>query len=441
MVEKNLSSANNRTGQEVTAGLVPLQRQPMRLHLVFVWGFIASLGVVAGLTWLFAAYETANWWPWSVEPRLSQDKLFEVVRNAVTTAAALGVGVTLFFSYRRQQTAEETQRIGAEAQRTAAKAQEVAADALVLSNKQHGLDQQRRSDAVGASLRERYTNTAEQLGSNHLAVRLAGIYALAALADDWAKFGSEDERQICIDLLCAYLRSQPDEDSATRKELVTATLQVVCERLGLEDTRKHWGAQRITLVKPGMLPSLGPIKLGTKGQLAIFGARVRHARLTDTRVDGGLFELSDLVIEQALVIRGMKVTSQGKFRLSVRDLRADEPKRPHRPMISIQNLNLVGAEVDIHAQGLHVSFANCVFDKNSSLLVNVAGRSEESSPGRVAFKHCTFRSNVFADELWSPGDPLFKLSADFLSVDDGCVFENGAAVLKSFSRRHPGTEL
>src|ERR1044072_3604391 len=32
-------------------------------------------------------------------------------------------------------------------------------------------------------------------------MRLAGVYALAGLADDW-----EDGRQTCIDELCAYLR-------------------------------------------------------------------------------------------------------------------------------------------------------------------------------------------------------------------------------------------
>jgi hypothetical protein len=32
-------------------------------------------------------------------------------------------------------------------------------------------------------------------------VRLAGVYAMARLADDW-----EDQRQTCIDVLCAYLR-------------------------------------------------------------------------------------------------------------------------------------------------------------------------------------------------------------------------------------------
>jgi hypothetical protein len=48
---------------------------------------------------------------------------------------------------------------------------------------------------------ERFGRAADQLGSDRTAIRLAGAYAMAALADDW-----DEGRQICIDVLCAYLR-------------------------------------------------------------------------------------------------------------------------------------------------------------------------------------------------------------------------------------------
>jgi hypothetical protein len=62
---------------------------------------------------------------------------------------------------------------------------------------------------------DRYTTAAEQLGHDKAAVRLAGAYALARLADDW-----EEQRQVCIDVLCAYLRMpyQPDLDTPGYKE-------------------------------------------------------------------------------------------------------------------------------------------------------------------------------------------------------------------------------
>ncbi|MET8212815.1 hypothetical protein ABZT51_44110 [Streptomyces sp. NPDC005373] len=55
---------------------------------------------------------------------------------------------------------------------------------------------------------ERYAKAAEQLGHDQPAVRLAGVYAMARLADDWT-----EQRQVCVDVLCAYLRMpyQPDD--------------------------------------------------------------------------------------------------------------------------------------------------------------------------------------------------------------------------------------
>jgi hypothetical protein len=57
------------------------------------------------------------------------------------------------------------------------------------------------------TLNERFGAAAEQLGSDKPAVRLAGVYAMAGLADDWA-----DNRQTCVDVLCAYLRMPYEPD-------------------------------------------------------------------------------------------------------------------------------------------------------------------------------------------------------------------------------------
>jgi hypothetical protein len=65
-------------------------------------------------------------------------------------------------------------------------------------------------------LNERFATAAEQLGSDKPpAVRLAGVYAMAGLADDWA-----DNRQTCIDVLsltcvCA-MRGSPDTGKRRR---------------------------------------------------------------------------------------------------------------------------------------------------------------------------------------------------------------------------------
>ncbi|MEU0031747.1 pentapeptide repeat-containing protein [Streptomyces sp. NPDC006335] len=64
-----------------------------------------------------------------------------------------------------------------------------------------------RADAT--QLADRYTTAAEQLGHDQPAVRLAGVYAMARLADDWP-----EQRQVCIDVLCAYLRMPYEPDPA-----------------------------------------------------------------------------------------------------------------------------------------------------------------------------------------------------------------------------------
>lgn len=57
------------------------------------------------------------------------------------------------------------------------------------------------------TLNERFATAAEQLGSDKPAVRLAGVYAMTGLADDW-----EENRQTCVDVLCAYLRMPYEPD-------------------------------------------------------------------------------------------------------------------------------------------------------------------------------------------------------------------------------------
>lgn len=69
------------------------------------------------------------------------------------------------------------------------------------------------------TLNERFATAAEQLGGDKPpAVQLAGVYAMAVLADDWEKY-----RQTCVDVLCAYLRMpyepDPGEDAPRPERL------------------------------------------------------------------------------------------------------------------------------------------------------------------------------------------------------------------------------
>ncbi|KFF58143.1 hypothetical protein JF66_20840, partial [Cryobacterium sp. MLB-32] len=58
------------------------------------------------------------------------------------------------------------------------------------------------------TLRGRFVTAVELLSASDSATkRTAGMYALVALADDWQAFGSREEVQVCIDVLCGYLRA------------------------------------------------------------------------------------------------------------------------------------------------------------------------------------------------------------------------------------------
>src|SRR5215468_9609334 len=89
---------------------------------------------------------------------------------------------------------------------------------------QQALEEQRKqldrtlTEQRTRTLNERFATAAEQLGSDKPAVRLAGVYAMAGLADDW-----EENRQTCVSVLCAYLRMpyepDPGQDAPEQQRL------------------------------------------------------------------------------------------------------------------------------------------------------------------------------------------------------------------------------
>jgi hypothetical protein len=76
--------------------------------------------------------------------------------------------------------------------------------ALTLSYRRHRIEQSQSHRDDQRLFTERFQAAAEQLGHERPAVRLAGVHSLARLADDW-----DEQRQTCVDVLCAYLRLPP----------------------------------------------------------------------------------------------------------------------------------------------------------------------------------------------------------------------------------------
>lgn len=137
-------------------------------------------------------------WPWSAKDHPS---LYDLTRNAATVAALLGGAVAIAVTLRRQRSTERTVELTEETAR-------VAQDTAKITAQAYELDQSRAQREEVDRLRDRYTTIAGQLGHDAAPVRLAGVYAMAALANDWLKRADgSGETQVCIDVLCAYLRT------------------------------------------------------------------------------------------------------------------------------------------------------------------------------------------------------------------------------------------
>lgn len=177
-----------------------LARTPSMGPLVFQ----AAVAVVAAVCGAVALYLFLAWLlgvkphPEGATPD-QQKLLADMVKIALGLAAGVGAAVALIVGYRRARVEEAGS---------------------------HRDDRRLFSS--------RYQDAAELLGHDKAAVRLAGIYAMSRLADDWA-----EQRQQCIDVLCAYLRlpydpaaSEPGEREVrlTVIRLITAHLQPVATR-------------------------------------------------------------------------------------------------------------------------------------------------------------------------------------------------------------------
>ncbi|MEV0342672.1 pentapeptide repeat-containing protein [Nocardia sp. NPDC050713] len=117
-----------------------------------------AVALLAGLGVAFAAYGFLHW----ITPVDASKKAAEidVTRIALTVVAGVGGVVALVIAYRRQRDLEQSRFV------------------------------------------ERFGAAAAQLGATDVAVRIAGVYAMAGVADE----SDGLRRQQCIDVLCGYLR-------------------------------------------------------------------------------------------------------------------------------------------------------------------------------------------------------------------------------------------
>ncbi|GAB2661851.1 hypothetical protein GCM10027088_45320 [Nocardia goodfellowii] len=103
-------------------------------------------------------------------------------------------------------------------QRTRDQAEAHHNEEMIRERERHTHDTERAREAA---LWERFGAAAAQLADKSAAIRIAGVYAMAGVADE----RSGSHRQQCIDVLCGYLRLpyDPEQGGSGRTKLVTKT--------------------------------------------------------------------------------------------------------------------------------------------------------------------------------------------------------------------------
>ncbi|VVJ23349.1 Uncharacterised protein [Amycolatopsis camponoti] len=162
---------------------------------VLAWLVVAIVvagGTTGGLLWFL------GWPKLPAAGVFGVDQLLDLLKIALSVVAGFGGVVLLAVNYRKQRVTE----------------------------KEHDLAVDKADRETVQSFNERLGTAAEQLAHESPAVRLTGVYALAGLADDWV-----DKRQVCVDVLCGYLRLQPEVMTPGETEVRQAILRMIRDRL------------------------------------------------------------------------------------------------------------------------------------------------------------------------------------------------------------------
>ncbi len=233
-----------------------------------------------------------------------------------------------------------------------------------------------RADAE--QLARRYTTAAEQLGHEKAAVRLAGVYAMARLADDW-----DEQRQVCIDVLCAYLRMpyEPDTASETHREgeseVRYTVIRVIRDHLREPSSPTTWCGRDLDLSNTTFDGGDFRGAKFTAGEISFFGAKFT----------GGIVSF-----------KGTEFTGGGASFLAAKFIGGD---------ISFSEVKFFGSEVsfkDAEFSGGNISFSDAEFTGGMVVFPDA-----KFTGGEVSFFGAKFAGGVlaFVGVKFSDGKVLF----------------------------------
>lgn len=239
----------------------------------------------------FCVLEILGWY-FLVRPNIGASSskpidLLEMSKLVLTVVAGLGGGVAIVVAFRRQRVQEA--------------AHELTAAAHELAREAHSRDDLR-------ILNERFVSSAKLLGDKESpAIRMAGVHAIASLADDWA-----DERQMCIDVLCAYLKLpyDPESSPAGEREVRFVVLSVIASRL-TEKPDVSWHGCRFDLRTATFDGGDMSGMTLAESTLDFTGATFcgNGINLSETKLEGGSLVFSNVIVRGAMNFEGLKMSS------------------------------------------------------------------------------------------------------------------------------------
>ncbi|MGW4533527.1 pentapeptide repeat-containing protein [Nocardia sp. NPDC004340] len=173
-----------RAGVWTKKSIVRAGRRVGRVRLFTAVTLALITGIAVAAQWLLSRVIVTN---------QNQAAPIDITKLALTVVGGVGGAVALVVAYRRQRDLEQNRFV------------------------------------------ERFGAAAAQLGSTDVAVRIAGVYAMAGVADE----SPGSNRQQCIDVLCGYMRLPYDtaHGGSGRTKLVTKTKQD--EKVDLEETTEY----------------------------------------------------------------------------------------------------------------------------------------------------------------------------------------------------------
>ncbi|WP_280336052.1 pentapeptide repeat-containing protein [Nocardia wallacei] len=151
-----------------------------------------ATAIIAGLGVAVAAYAVLRW----ITPTSKAEAApIDITKVSLTVVAGVGGVVALVIAYRRQRDQEQSRFV------------------------------------------ERFGAAAAQLGATDVAVRIAGVYAMAGVADE----SDGLRRQQCIDVLCGYLRLpySPELGANNQSKLVIKKHRATADGTRADDQEHH----------------------------------------------------------------------------------------------------------------------------------------------------------------------------------------------------------